>query len=166
MTLLDDSGLALRGVLLKITLSEHAAGDLMQDLFIRLYESKGFAQARDSFAYAWRAAVNLAFDWRRRQKSKGYSLDDATPPIDPNSAAETISVNEDIERVLNAVGRLKEPGRTVIIQRYLEQSSYEQIAHQLGKNPSHIRSLCSKTLQKLRDQLTSTASTAHRGGAS
>ena len=71
MTLLDDSGFALRAVLFKITLSEHVAGDLMQQLFIRLYESGGFSQSKDSFAYAWRAAVNLAFDWQRRQIREG-----------------------------------------------------------------------------------------------
>ena len=59
MKLLDTSGRQLHALLGRLTFSEQAVGDLMQELFIKLSQSKGFANASDPFAYAHRAAVNI-----------------------------------------------------------------------------------------------------------
>ena len=55
--LLETSGARLHGLLARLTLREDIAGDLMQELFIRLLQSKEFERAADPFAYAYRAAM-------------------------------------------------------------------------------------------------------------
>ena len=62
MQLLDERGEALYALLLRATLREDVAEDLLQDLFLRLEGSTGFAGADNTYAYARTAAVRLAFD--------------------------------------------------------------------------------------------------------
>ena len=152
LQLLDRHGRSLHRLLARLTRCEQATADLMQDLFIRLSQADGAAYARNLYAYAWKSAVNLAFDWRRRQRTNVCPLeedehfDESATPVLGRMIRE-----EQIERVLEATSELDEPGRSVVIMRYIEQQSYEQIALQLGKNPNYLRALCSKALAQLRD---------------
>jgi RNA polymerase sigma-70 factor (ECF subfamily) len=138
---------------LRLTTSEQAAGELIQDLFLRLYESEAFARAENGFSYAWKTAVNLAVDWRRNYRTE-RPLDHAAPMSSshPSPLDTAISI-EDTQRVLDAVARLDEPGRSVVILYFLEQQSYEQIADRLDKNPNHLRSICFKAVSRLRQDL-------------
>ncbi|MHC4757147.1 MAG: RNA polymerase sigma factor [Planctomycetota bacterium] len=68
LELLDESGPSLYALLTKLTLNQDAAEELMQELFIKLNNSKVFQKANNSDAYAHRAAINLALDWRRCRK--------------------------------------------------------------------------------------------------
>lgn len=153
MALLDRSGGPLRGLLFRLTTSEQATSELVQDLFLRLYESDAFARAEDGFSYAWRTAVNLALDWRRRQR-RVLPLERGTPPTSTSPSPLDAAVkDEDTQRVLDAVARLEEPGRSVVILHFLEQQSYEQIAGRLGRKTHHLRSICSKAVGQLRQDL-------------
>ena len=149
--LLDEHGDQLHRLLTRLTLCDNIVGDLMQELFIRLSGSGSFGRAKNPFAFAWRTAVNLAYDWRRKHKIRCCSLGDEAfqIPGDESVLNKTIRA-EQVQRVLNAVMGLDEPGRSVVLMRYIEQQSYDQIAETLGKNESHMRSLCSKSIGKLR----------------
>jgi len=50
LDLLQACGAPLYAMLTRLTLSENDAGDLMQELFIRLSQSKGLDKATDPFA--------------------------------------------------------------------------------------------------------------------
>jgi len=151
LELLDRSGMHLHSLLAKVTLSEDVVGDLMQELFIKLSQSKGFGRAKDPFAYAYRAAINLAFDWRRRQKVKVQSLDeDCLVAGDQPSALGEMIRAEELEQVLEATSRLGELAREVIVMHYIEQESYEEIGRRLSRKPQHLRSVSAKAMAKLR----------------
>lgn len=149
--LLDEHGAQLHRLLSRLTLCEHVVGDLMQELFIRLSESRTFAKAENPLGFAWRAAVNLAYDWRKKHKMRCCSLEgEAFEVAEGESVVEKAIRAEEVKRVLEAAMGLDEPGRSVVLMRYIEQQSYEQIAETLGKNERHMRSLCSKSIGKLR----------------
>lgn len=167
LDLLERHGRSLHRLLARFTRCEHATGDLMQELFLRLSQSEGTAKARDLYAYAWRTATNLAFEWRRRQRIKLNRLDDKEPLDESRLPALGRMIrDEQIERLLEATSRLDELARNVVIMRFIEQESYEQIAERLGKNPAHLRSLCSKSLARLRDILSERNSARGSGVAS
>ena len=84
LELLESSGESLHRLLGRLTLEEHATGDLLQELFIRLGGSNGFEGARDPAAYARRAAINLAFEWRRKHKNQLQPLIDESMPSSRN----------------------------------------------------------------------------------
>ena len=154
LELLDQHGVSLHRLVGRITRCEHTTSDLMQELFICLTRSEGFDRATKPYAYAWRAAANLAFDWRRRQKVKLKPLLQTNLP-DENSAPALAQLiqEEQFNQVLQSTAKLNELARDVVIMRYIEQASYEQIAQRLGKDPGHMRTLCSKAINQLRHLL-------------
>ena len=82
LELLDRAGPSLHVLLTRLTLRQDVAEELMQELFIRLHNSRSFIRTAKPSAYAFRTAVNLAMDWRRRKK-KTQSLDEHLLPADP-----------------------------------------------------------------------------------
>ena len=154
LQLLDTSGVRLHALLGRLTLSEDVVGDLMQELFIRLSNSSGLHKVNDPFAYAYRAAINLAFEWRKKSKVKFQSLDEDFLPAEnnPSPLAEMVKA-EELAQVLDVVSRLSGLAREVVVMRYIEQESYEEIAQRLGKKPQHIRSVSAKALARLRKLL-------------
>jgi RNA polymerase sigma factor (sigma-70 family) len=61
---------------------------------------------------------------------------------------------EELEQILDATSKLTDLARDVIVMRYIEQASYEEIAQRLDKEPQHLRSVCAKAMAQLREVLT------------
>ena len=153
LQLLDTSGLQLRNLLFRMTLCENTSDDLMQELFLRLAASRGFARSSNAFAYAWRTAVNLVIDFRRKE----YRLRPKPPQAGEENAKNGLLVkliaDEDLRMILDEIAALRPPARDVLLMHYVEQRSYSEIAELLDKKENHIRSLCSKALNTLRHKL-------------
>ena len=154
LELLDRSGPALYTLLTRLTLHRDTAEELMQELFIKLNNSRDGRRIENWDAYARRAAINLAFDWRRKRRAQPLSLERISEPVcTDNSPLNNVAEAEELEEMLDAIGRLKETSRRVLVMRYIQQESYEHIAEQLGRSPHHVRALCSRALVRLRDKL-------------
>jgi RNA polymerase sigma factor (sigma-70 family) len=114
----------------------------------------GFAEAPHPEQYLFRAAINLAFDWRKRDRRWAASVpltgQESSSQLSP--VEQTIH-NEDLERIMSAVERLPVTDRELVVMRFLHGSPYEELAVQLGSTPHRVRALCSKALARLRHQL-------------
>lgn len=156
LELLDKSGANLFALLTRLTLREDVAEELMQELFIKLNNSRGIGKVANWNAYARRAAINLAFDWRRSQKhtvpTMGFA---AEPASNDDSPLSKLIRSEELQETLDAVGRLRKSSREVLVMRYIQQESYDNIAEQLGKTSHQVRALCSRAICHLRDVLDS-----------
>jgi RNA polymerase sigma factor (sigma-70 family) len=62
---------------------------------------------------------------------------------------------EELEQVLDATAKLNDLARNVVVMRYIEQASYEEIGRRLARKPQHIRSVCAKAMAQLREMLAS-----------
>jgi RNA polymerase sigma factor (sigma-70 family) len=154
LELLEKSGASLYALLTRLTLREDIAEELMQDLFIKLSNCRGRARVANWDAYARRAAINLAFDWRRTHKQTALRLEQVCEPAsDGDSPLGRLIHSEEVRRTLDAVGRLKGTAREALVMRYIQQESYDNIAEQLGKTPHQVRALCSRAVIRLRDLL-------------
>ena len=88
----------------------------MQELFICLTRSEAFGKASKPYAYAWKAAANLAFDWRRRQKLKLEPLPQTPLPDEHSTTALAEMIQEEqFEQVLQCTTKLNELARHVVI---------------------------------------------------
>jgi len=151
---LERSGPQLYTLLTRLTLREDAAEDLMQELFIRLNDSDTFSRSDNPMAYAQRAAINLAFDWRRRQKSQPSTLDESKEPqAKADSPLKRLIEREELDQILDSVSKLNGCAGLAFVMRYIEQQSYEDIARTLDKEPHQVRALCSKAMVELRSML-------------
>jgi len=154
LELLDKSGADLFALLTRLTLREDVAEELMQELFIKLNNSRFVGCVANLKAYARKSAINLAFDWRRRQKRTVLAVGQVVEPAsNDDSPLGKLIRTEEMQQTLDAVGRLRKSSREVIVMRYLQQESYENIAEQLGKTSHHVRALCSRAIRNLRDVL-------------
>ena len=153
LELLEHQGPRLHALLTRITLHEDIAEDLMQELFIKLAESKKLDQVENLAAYARTIAMNLAFDWRRKKRPKVST--DTEEFLEPEqeeykAALTRLIEKEQLDVVLDAIEKLNKLQREVFVLRYIEQYSYESIAEQTGKTAHHVRALCSRALTRLR----------------
>lgn len=150
LKLLDEHGAKLNALLLKLTLREDAAADLLQELFLRLRRSRGFQRAASPDRYLFRAAINLAFDWRKRERSSmaGELIEEDLATWD--CPAEKAIRREDLQRALAAMDCLTEANRELIVLRYIHGWSYDELAEHLGSTPHRVRALCSKAVARLR----------------
>jgi RNA polymerase sigma-70 factor (ECF subfamily) len=154
LELLDRSGANLYALLTRLTLREDIAEELMQELFIKLSNSRGFDKVVNRQAYAHRAAINLAFDWRRGRRRNPLRLEQVKEPASKdNSPLSKLVQTEELDEILNAISRLKGGYRQAFVMRYVQEESYDYIAGQLGKTSHQVRALCSRALNHLRDIL-------------
>ena len=154
LELLDKSGANLYALLTRLTLREDVAEELMQELFLKLNNSRHFDKAGNRQAYARRVAINLAFDWRRSQKRNPLRLDQVREPASNDSSPlGKLVQTEELEEILNSIGQLNRPSREAFVMRYIQQESYDYIAEQSGKTAHHVRALCSRALNRLRSVL-------------
>ncbi|MBN2590919.1 MAG: sigma-70 family RNA polymerase sigma factor [Sedimentisphaerales bacterium] len=152
LELLDKSGAGIYTLLARLTLREDVAEELIQELFLKLSNSRGFEKSNCREAYARKVAINLAFDWRRKIRKKLDSQEYAYEVVtNDGSPLSKIIKSEELEEMLNTLEQLNENSRQIIILRYIEQQSYEDIAEQTGKTTHQVRALCSKALTRLRD---------------
>jgi len=152
LELLDRHGAGLYTLLTRLTLREDVAEELMQDLFLKLHDVKNQGGVDCWHAYARRTAINLAFDWRRRQKiRRTCSLDGMLECASEDRAPlGRLIASEELEQVLAAIGRLHGASREAFVMRYVQQDSYEEIAGQLGKTVHQVRALCFRAMSTLR----------------
>jgi RNA polymerase sigma-70 factor (ECF subfamily) len=154
LALLDKSGASLHRLLTRLTLNEQTAEDLMQELFLKLSNSEHIENITDLDAYAYRSAVNLAFDWRRRNTQNTVSIEQISEPTSQEASPLDSTIRtEELEEILNAVGRLDGTSRDAFVMRHIQQQSYDYIAKVLGQNEHQVRALCYKGLQHLRQLL-------------
>lgn len=151
LRLLDEHGTRLHSLLMKLTLREDVAQELLQDLFLRLNGSSGLTRSTSPERYMYRAAINLAFDWRRRNRRlaangelTGQEASCGELPVD-----EAIR-REELERVLLVMKSLSDADRELVTLRFIQAESYEEIAQCLDSTPHRVRARCSKAVARLR----------------
>jgi RNA polymerase sigma-70 factor (sigma-E family) len=126
----------------------HTAEDLVQTTLAKVFVSWRKIRRRDAVrAYAARTLVNTYLA-DKRLKRAGEILTDRLPerPVQPH-APETRMV------VLGALASLPPRARAVVVLRYWEDLSVEQVAAALGCSPGNVKSHTAWALAKLRSVL-------------
>ena len=147
---------------IQITKNSDDASDILQDTFLKVYDSVHTFRHDSAFeTWLYRIVVNLSIDTvngrKRRQKSLISFLEktDISQKIerqqDPTFQVET---NELQEWVTRAVNSLPIKHRTVVVLHELEGLSHPQIADILGCSEGTVRSRLHYARKKLRVLLT------------
>jgi len=135
--------------------------DATQEAFVAVIvatRENHYDPARDD-KHAWvvKIAVRKAIDVRRRRERERELLehqasDEATDPVseDPISRIER---HRQAERVHGVVNELYDTDRALLLLRYNEEMSYEDIAKALGVPLGTVKSRLSRLLQKLKLRL-------------
>ncbi len=141
------------------------AGDLTQEVLIRIYKSiKSFKEQSSFSTWIYRITTNVCLDEiRKRKNRKVISLDEEIKLDDgdmkrqiesdepsPEETAET----EDLKKIVNeAIANLNEEHRIVIILRDIQGLSYEEIAEALNCPEGTVKSRINRARQALKNIL-------------
>jgi RNA polymerase sigma-70 factor (ECF subfamily) len=124
------------------------AEDAVQDAFLSIYH--GLARFRgDSGFYTWAYGITVrsCISLRRKHRRKTESLDEMPEPVDQGGA--------DIDAIVvrQAVSKLPDQHRVVLILKYYEQLSMEEIAQVLGCSADRIKMRLHRARNTLRGEL-------------
>lgn len=151
LNILEKHGAELHALLTRLTLRADVAEDLLQELFLKLRDAKAFARAENSVAYAFRTAINLAYDWRRARRCTVTLAHE--PPTAAMSPADSLIRSEEVDQVLDALEWLSPVDREIVVMHYLRHQPYAEIAQTIKKTEHQVRGLCHKAVGRLRDFL-------------
>jgi RNA polymerase sigma factor (sigma-70 family) len=127
-----------------LTGSRPVAEDIIQDAMAGLYRRFAHVDAPD--AYLRRAVVNLVRTWQRderRQRDRVSMLERERPVLAAPDA-----------ELLDLVQSLPYRQRVVIVARYWGGWSESEIARTLGCRQGTVKSLASRALERLREEMT------------
>ncbi len=133
------------------------AEDLTEKVFyralghIRDYHHRGLPFS----AWLYRIAHNLVANWHRdNRRRREVPLEDHTHIEHRGDHPETSLVkNQEIENLLHSIRSLPVDRQNLLILKFVERLSNEEIAQILGKSEGAIKSLYHRTLLSLRDTL-------------
>jgi RNA polymerase sigma-70 factor, ECF subfamily len=144
----------------RMTGDTHRGEDLAQETFVRLFSKRKDYRPQGRFStFLWRVAINLCYDElrkiRRRSESpletenNGECVTLHEFPADEPSPDQTLLVRERNELVHEAVMRLPETYRIVVVLRHYENLKFREIAEVLGVPEGTVKSRMTEALMQL-----------------
>jgi RNA polymerase sigma-70 factor (ECF subfamily) len=133
-----------------------AAQDIAQDVFLKLFASIGNFRGESTFeTWLFRLVVNCCFDYRRKTKRLAPLvagvLDLMRAP--GRTALEEVMRQETNGHVKSAVDTLPPEQRMVVVLRYTEGLSYDEIAEVMGCSAGTIASRLNRVHKVLERRL-------------
>ncbi|MCS3556130.1 MULTISPECIES: RNA polymerase sigma factor [unclassified Sphingobacterium] len=138
--------------LLRLLKSEELAQDVLQDIFLKIWEKRDYINAEFSFpAFLHRLVRNEVSDIIRKanQDKRLQQQLLISTPIDYTHIEELITRNENIVLLQEALKQLPERQREVFLMHKIEQKSYKEISENLKISPAAINQHVYRAMQHL-----------------
>jgi RNA polymerase sigma-70 factor (ECF subfamily) len=149
----------LHGVVARILTRGDMAGEVLQEVYVRIWEKAGDFDVEKGSPIAWMATIarNRALDEIRRVRPT--SLEDlpegfepAAEEIDPLGARDR---SEKLNALMNCLKSLDEEKREAVLLAYYRGFSREALSKRLGRPVPTIKTWLRRSLAELRDCLSS-----------
>ncbi len=148
------------------------AEDIAQETFVRLWKTRDDIHIEKVRSWLLRVCRNLCLDALRRRKVREVArltadqvtergrigieivaddgLERSLEVSDLGSGAQATELELDIEKLVQAMGELKEPQRSIILLREVQDLSYEEIAETLDLSLSAVKVYLHRARKKIR----------------
>jgi RNA polymerase sigma-70 factor (ECF subfamily) len=144
----------LRLYLRKLTDDMATADDLIQETWIDVYRKVVGLKSLDAFVgWLYRIARDKAYRELRRRRAVELAARDGLPDVVAGGEVDDAFTPEDAERVQVVIGSLPRDQREVLLLRFVEDMSYEQIAGVVGCPVGTVRSRIHYAKQAMRQRL-------------
>lgn len=128
--------------------SHHEAEDLVQETLAKVYRrwQRPFGRIDNPAAFAQTTLTRTFIDSRRRRKSgeRAYAEVPEPPVADPATGT------DDRLALLDALAALSPADRAVLVLRYFEDLSIDDVAQRMGVSPGAVRSRSTRALERVR----------------
>jgi len=134
---------------------EQAAEDIVQHMFLKLWEKKDTIQIEKSVAsYLYRAVYNDSLNYLKHQKVRtAYEAHETRNAGNSSNSPESISYKELEQKLELALKELPEGCRTVFQMSRFEELKYHEIAAKLEISVKTVENQMGKALRLLREKL-------------
>jgi RNA polymerase sigma-70 factor (ECF subfamily) len=147
--------------------NEAVAEELTQEVFLRVYKSRGHYQPSAKFTtWLFRIATHLALNWIRdgRHEKSQTSLDEETAdggcrqvPDRRRTIEQQLVYDAKLREVRRAIQTLPVKQRDAVIMHKYEEMEYAKIADRIGCSESAVKSLLFRAYEGLRARLANLA---------
>lgn len=131
--------------------------DITQTVFLKAFSNlKNFdASERSPLGYFFTIARNTVIDYHRKKNFLIADEEEVFSKIESSapSPEEQFAVLEKKEKLLEALAQLKDSYRDILILRYLNDFSNQEISEMTGKSEDAIRQIQSRAIKKLAEIL-------------
>jgi RNA polymerase sigma-70 factor, ECF subfamily len=147
----------LYGVVLRILRRQDLADEVMQETYLKIWNSAGQFDPALSSPITWMVAIarNRAIDQVRKKTEVSIDEDPAVLEIaadspDPLAKRE---MTEELRRLLACMGRLDEERRRLVLFAYYDGWSREQLAAKFDKPVNTVKTWLRRALMEIRECL-------------
>jgi RNA polymerase sigma-70 factor (ECF subfamily) len=153
------------GLVYNMTSNKQDAEDMVQEIFLKAHKALPRFKGRSSF-YTWlyRIAVNRTINFlKKRKKRQAFSLDDMDAGVERDPAYVEMTghegprrdarISELQERLNEALQKLSDKHRTVVVLHDIQGVPHEEIAKMLGCSSGTVRSRLFSARQRLQAEL-------------
>jgi RNA polymerase sigma-70 factor (ECF subfamily) len=155
--LYNQTSAKIYGVVARILTRSDVADDVLQEVYVRVWERAGEFDPVKGSAVAWMATIarNRALDEVRRVRPASLedqpeSFEPAADEVDPLAKRER---SEGLARLINCLQGLDEEKRAIVLLAYYRGSSREALAKRFGRPVATIKTWLHRSLAQLRDCL-------------
>lgn len=144
----DETAVALRGYIRRVSGESEPADDLLQETYLRFLRAQPAVADRAAMkAYLYKTATAAIYDrWRNRRRERLWWVRQAKPPAPPPPAAGTGDVTRCFEK-------LKPRERALLWLAYVEGCSHSEIAAALGLAEKSVKVLLFRARRNLESVL-------------
>ena len=147
----------LYGIVLRILRRRDLADEILQDVYVKVWERAGDFDAGRASPVTWMAAIarNRALDEVRRKAP--VSLEDMPAGFDVASEAahplDLMARSEDGRRLADCLGGLEPDKREIVMLAYLDGCSREELGRRFSAPVATIKTWLHRSLAQLKDCL-------------
>lgn len=143
----------LYATILRMTKNPHDAQDLVQEAFIKVYEQLGKYDETGSFAsWMYRVAINHCMDEFRKKRYQMKQVEIEEGSMISGDTPELIFFkNEESRQLERLVATLPEDERIIILLRYVNELSYQEISELMETSLTTVRNKLHRAKKKMRE---------------
>jgi len=134
------------------TLNRENAEDITSAVFIKAWEKLPQFKEGSFAAWLYTIARNAVIDHYRREKPT-VDIEDCWDLTDGADFLANIDRGLNIEKIREAMSELKAQDREILIMRFWQELSFQEIAEQLGKKEGAIKMACGRALKTLKTKI-------------
>lgn len=149
-SLYDETSALLFAICLRLLRNRSAAEDVVQELYVRIWERAWQFDPEKGSAKTWLTVMarRMAIDELRKRRPPTVTPEDVE--IDDPVVVERMEASADGQALQRCLSGLEQSARRAIVLAYRDGYSYEELAQTLSAPVGTVKSWVSRGLQRLR----------------
>jgi len=131
---------------------EQEAEDATQEAFVKLWNNRQKIDPQRVKPWLMKVTRNGCLD-RLRRRRENVEFDESHMAGDVNGPMQNVAATEASSWLKRAIHGLKEPYRSLVVLRDINQHSYEEVGSMLELNLAQVKTYLHRARKQLREQL-------------